>query len=1420
MRTSTRLQLCAALLCAAALACETPPLAPALDQYSCPDGGACTLATTSGYISGTLVYSGTRRGDAVVLLFSAGDLPPPDGTATSAVSVALLTEEKLFAVGSGSGPFSGQFVFPNVAPGRYQIRAFLDVAGDFNPFSDYTVSPRAGAPVGGSVTVDASGSATLTSFDVASNKVSTVSVVLGAEAPFDPPAFVIDPAAATDFRTDFDRAIPLKLVVFNPGVAHAQFASPKFPVELKRSSSGAAQVSDGDGLVDVFPQVTLKQLDAINGDGSTSAVASADAAYIPCKVQATPLLPLLLASTSTSTPYGLDTVQILIEPLAVKLSSTGVATPLAAIPPGHYQVVVVGKLGQVWTVPNSLGTLDTVNDPTGKLYIPSQGHHLSFTSQAASGGSIAGKVKYPAGRTPGNLIVQAYKGGAAYAPPLSPLLPFRVKSIPARFLSLDTSNAVSYSLEGLPPGNYVVEALDDGDGNFNSLALLQTPTKGDLVGGVLDGTGHFKTIAVSGAVTGQDVTLVGAPGVDGQGNGTPLDPPAFVLDETSGPAQIAQDARGTVRITVRAQPTSFPIGASTSTTSGATTFFTVGLVRDSAGNPVDSDGDGLPDVWPRAALVKLADSDPTLLTQDSPTTVIPVAVDPTPFLPALLSGSKELVLPATRLSLIVRPAALNLTDPTSPARLAAMPAGKYKLVLLNKTGQVWQIPNDAGPAALDARVQQCAGSTCSAGQVNTASQGRYFSVLPPAAPVPTGEIDGALALSGSSTPATVASVVFFAWHAEDPPPPLGTGRTPASADVHTGAEYAAAVASGQRLSFALRGLSAGSYYVTALVDTRGDLALDPQLWTAAPGPGALKGAVVNGSGAPVAVAVSTSAVTGQTVAVSADVQLPARPSFALSSGGAPITSDLASPFTDAVTTQRITLRAGGRTDGAGVWGPVLDANVAALKPESGATSWSVSFRACNAAAPAQGADADSDGLPDLWPRILVVKLSDADASGLTLDPATTLIPAAVDPTKFVYGLGACSSGQVLSSPEVDVLLSPVAVQPQADGTFKQLPIPAGRYGLVAIDRAGQTWRIPNELQPSLLDPRAAATAAGAGLAAQGVGIRVASQVPAPLGGGIGGSVKLQNYSAADVGNLLVAVYSAAAPPPPLGLGRPVATQLIPAPVVASNAGGAQPYFVGNLPPGSYLVAALLDPLSQFSPSLGYLATPPRKATIAFSGGASPAVIAVGSAAAGADVTLDKLATAAIPFERPSFKLDATSVVSVSASATPGTAALVKLVPEAQDSLPYTPLAAAFHPIPAKDATGQPYRDSSPGANCAGNKPWVSSQVYVSPLDTGSRYVPLVKVDQCQFCQSLTGTADCSGALLASPAPFSGPLLVAVTNVAVDPLTRSAAGVPLPQGHYALTLVEPTGQLWTVPNELARSGGNLGGDQSAWFTVLP
>ena len=85
-------------------------------------------------------------------------------------------------------------------------------------------------------------------------------------------------------------------------------------------------------------------------------------------------------------------------------------------------------------------------------------------------------------------------------------------------------------------------------------------------------------------------------------------------------------------------------------------------------------------------------------------------------------------------------------------------------MLISQTGQVWQIPNEAGSAALDPSVVcAAAATTCAPGTVQTQAQSGAFQVLPPSHQVFSGGIAGSVTVSG-----TPLSVSVFAYAVNKP----------------------------------------------------------------------------------------------------------------------------------------------------------------------------------------------------------------------------------------------------------------------------------------------------------------------------------------------------------------------------------------------------------------------------------------------------------------------------------------------------------------------------------------------------------------------------------------------------------------------------------------------------------------------------
>jgi len=158
------------------------PLFPLVIAAAGPLVASCTTTPddpalpAAGVISGTLTYAGPKPctkdghivGAANLLLFDARNLPPPDGLSTRSVRIAAVPGSLLFADvatsltynadGSQWCPTDGAtitastpFTFAAVGGGRYQVRGFYDLVGDFNPAFKITTASAKGNISGGAI---------------------------------------------------------------------------------------------------------------------------------------------------------------------------------------------------------------------------------------------------------------------------------------------------------------------------------------------------------------------------------------------------------------------------------------------------------------------------------------------------------------------------------------------------------------------------------------------------------------------------------------------------------------------------------------------------------------------------------------------------------------------------------------------------------------------------------------------------------------------------------------------------------------------------------------------------------------------------------------------------------------------------------------------------------------------------------------------------------------------------------------------------------------------------------------------------------------------------------------------------------------------------------------------------------------------
>lgn len=139
-------------------------------------------------------------------------------------------------------------------------------------------------------------------------------------------------------------------------------------------------------------------------------------------------------------------------------------------------------------------------------------------------------------------------------------------------------------------------------------------------------------------------------------------------------------------------------------------------------------------------------------------------------------------------------------------------------------------------------------------------------------------------------------------------------------------------------------------------------------------------------------------------------------------------------------------------------------------------------------------DANGDGIPDFWPKVIVRKLADAPAitdenvdrqgelredgrdyeraeGGFDGKPDAVVLAAGLHPEPLLAALqNEDGTPKMTAVPmtSLTVVIQPMAFDasdPKAPAPLKT--VPSGRYAIILIQSTGQTWRLPNELHPDL-----------------------------------------------------------------------------------------------------------------------------------------------------------------------------------------------------------------------------------------------------------------------------------------------------------------------------------------------------------------
>lgn len=383
-------------------------------------------------------------GPAMLFLFSADDPSPPQGTGEP-VGFVLVPESELFPPGAVSGDLvRADYIFPEVAPGRYFLSGFVDVDRDFNPAVPDLSQPSGGDIAGGYV--DASGAPLLLEVD-GTEALSQVTVRLGWPVLFDRPAFVLPTSTIT---APVAGAVRLDVQAVSLGAPDCS----GFEVSYRaRGTDGTPVDADRDGLPDLFPRVLLSR-PADDGDGTI---------LIEGALDPLPFVDALAAAAVTST----STLPLLIRPVSARRRGDGTLEIQSGAPPGAYSVTVLAATGQTWTVPNTAST----------VFPALSGDQRTPLTLAALPtppfGRIPGELQIPsalANRTAWVLAFSATNPG----PPAGTGAPIGV----AQLVSPGTTR--SFEIAGLPNGTYSVTAFVDADGDFSPfVGLLAEPSAAD-----------------------------------------------------------------------------------------------------------------------------------------------------------------------------------------------------------------------------------------------------------------------------------------------------------------------------------------------------------------------------------------------------------------------------------------------------------------------------------------------------------------------------------------------------------------------------------------------------------------------------------------------------------------------------------------------------------------------------------------------------------------------------------------------------------------------------------------------------------------------------------------------------------------------------------------------------------------------------
>ena len=286
----------------------------------------------------------------------------------------------------------------------------------------------------------------------------------------------------------------------------------------------------------------------------------------------------------------------------------------------------------------------------------------------------------------------------------------------------------------VPAGKYNVRGFIDSNVDFIPwYDVTSQVNAGDVGGAAIDPVSRAireivvdgKTPALDVPVSFSDTALV------------PVDRPSFVVDggPTSPATSFTLTATGGAQV-LELDPL---IYNEQSIHQGKPAFLAKFIDDDANGIPDDANKDGVPDMWPKVLVRKLSSTSANPLLDENDldkngvldatgadggvgedydhvnpmngltipadgkpdAVVLAAGFDPTELGPLLIDSMTGMVrltpVPVGRLKLVIRPQAVDISNPMAPQPLKTMPKGRYAITIVQITGQTWRLPNELQP---------------------------------------------------------------------------------------------------------------------------------------------------------------------------------------------------------------------------------------------------------------------------------------------------------------------------------------------------------------------------------------------------------------------------------------------------------------------------------------------------------------------------------------------------------------------------------------------------------------------------------------------------------------------------------------------------------------------------------------------------